>query len=274
MRRGGTFAAIVLGALALALVAAAAAAPRYTRAATDACLVTLPNAVAGLPPATPPVTQTLFVDALAHDDESTVGLGGARPRPHTQLGIWTGARAYEGIILSFFASDGDARASLKPLTGLYGGEVMHNVVVSWDQKAKPSRALRESVFGCLRGGAPAGVPHPAPTAGLATFAGAWGGHTRSLSITASGRGREAADDGCCTPEYRMSFRILSVSGTLTRATAVYRVVTYERLDRHLRAVRAGALGKLLLRNGVLSNTLTGDYFCSDVAWGATGACGA
>jgi hypothetical protein len=119
------------------------------------------------------------------------------------------------------------------------------------------------------GGARAATP-----ASLATFAGTWGGHTRSLSITQGGRGREATDDGCCTRVYRLSFRILSVRGTGTRAVAVYRVTSFRRYEGGVRRLHAGDVGKLLLRNGIVTNTLTDEIFCSERAWGATGACGA
>ena len=85
-----------------ALVASAGAVtqtPVYTRAATQGCLDRLPQAVAGLPPVTPPVPRVLFIYALTRDDTSTAGLG-PRPRAHRQLGVWSGTRTYEGVILS------------------------------------------------------------------------------------------------------------------------------------------------------------------------------
>ena len=30
----------------------------------------------------------------------------------------------------------------------------------------------------------------------------------------------------------------------------------------------------MLKDGIVTNTLTDDFFCSDPAWGATAACGA
>ena len=72
----------------------------------------------------------------------------------------------------------------------------------------------------------------------------------------------------------MTFQILSVSGTLTHGTAVYRVTSFKRYEKGTRTIHVGDVGKLLLRNGIVTNTLTGYYFCSDQAWGATGACGA
>jgi hypothetical protein len=270
-------AATALGALALfAADTAAATPPPYSPASTYACLARLPDSIVGLPPATPPVPPALFVDALDRDAASTWGFG-RRPRMQRQLGVWYGTGTYRGIILSFFRSVSDARTSLKTLAGLYGGKLLRNVVVTWDQKPAPSVSVRAAVFACLRpdtAGRPARPKRPPPPASLATFAGRWGGHTRGLSITTSGRGREFADDGCCTRMYGMTFRILSVSGTVTRAVALYRVLSFRRYGGDVAPVRAGDVGRLRLSNGIVTNTLTRVYFCSDPAWGATGACGA
>ena len=100
------------------------------------------------------------------------------------------------------------------------------------------------------------------------------GHTRGLAITSSGQGREFADSGCCHREYRLTFQVISVRGALTRASAVYRVTSFRRYERRIKELRVGDVGKLRLRNGIVTNTLTDDFFCSDPAWGATGACGA
>lgn len=272
-------ATMALGGVALAATVsgAAAQAPLYSLAATQSCLTGLPNAIAGLPPARPPVPPALFVYALARDHVSTWGVGQRPPRAHKQLGAWYGDGRYQGIILSFFKSVPDARASLKSLAWLYGGKLIRSVVVTWDQKSMPSRSMRNTVFGCLRSEAAGGPPaskRPSPPASLATFTGRWGGHTRGLSITSSGRGRESADDGCCVRVYQMTFQILSVSGSLTRAIAVYRVTSFKRYESGVRRLHVGDVGKLLLRNGIVTNTLTRDFFCSDPAWAATGACGA
>src|SRR6266699_2375878 len=92
---------------------AVAKAPVYTRAATQSCLTALPNAVAGLPPTTPPIPPRLFIYTLVREDVSTWGVGQPRPRAHRQLGVWYGDKTYQGIILSFFKNVDDARASLK-----------------------------------------------------------------------------------------------------------------------------------------------------------------
>lgn len=131
------------------------------------------------------------------------------------------------------------------------------------------------VLGCLRSESLAQPPEPhRRPAAIATFAGAWGGHTRGLSITRTGTGREDVDDGCCRRVYTLTFRILGVSGTLTRATARYRVLSFRRYASYVKSLRVGEAGGLKLTNGIVTNTLTGVIYCSDPAWGATGACGA
>ena len=246
----------------------AAAPPMYSVGATRTCLENRPDSIAGLPPANPPVPPALFVYSFPRDRMPS--------RARGQLGIWYGKEAagYEGIRLSFFENMRDARASRKSLVFLYGGKLIRNVVVSWDQSTVPKRGLQQIVLGCLRAKATPVPRRATPQASLATFAGSWGGHTRGLSITADGRGAETTDDGCCTRVYQMSYQILSVSGTVTRATATYRVTSYSRSAPEAPAVQVGQAGSLVLKNGIVTNTLTKVYFCSTPAWGATGACGA
>ena len=55
----------------------------------------------------------------------------------------------------------------------------------------------------------------------------------------------------------MTFQILSVSGTLTRAIAVYRVTSFRRYESGVRRRHVGDIGRLQLRNGIVTNTLTG-----------------
>jgi hypothetical protein len=253
----------------LATAFSGTASPRlYSVVATRTCLESRPDSIAGLPPANPPVPPALFVYSFKPDRMPT--------RAHGQLGVWygKGVARYEGIRLSFFKNVRDARASLKSIVSLSGGKLVRNVVVSWDQSSVPRRSLQETVLGCLRAKATPARKRATPQASLATFAGSWGGHTRELSITAGGRGVESADDGCCIRLYEMSYQILSVSGTLTRATATYRVTSFTRYAQEVPAVQVGQAGSLVLRNGIVTNTLTKVYFCSTPAWGATGACGA
>jgi hypothetical protein len=93
-------------------------------------------------------------------------------------------------------------------------------------------------------------------------------------VSANGLGREGANASCCDRVYKITFRIVSVRGTLTRATALYRVMSFTRYDKGQRELHIGEIGKLLLKNGIAKNSLTRDFFCSNLAWGATGACGA
>jgi hypothetical protein len=265
-------AVIALNTVAVAATAASASTQLrlYSLPATEACLQSLPHAVLGLPPATPPVPPVLFFDRLSPHFITVV---------RGQLAAWYGhGDIYEGIKFSFFKSASSARSHLKSLAFLYGGKVIRNAVVAWDQQSVPGVSLRRTLLGCLRAAPPAGTtPAPrrgTPVASLATFAGHWGGHTRALTITSPGRGLEYADSGCCDREYEMTFQLLSVSGTLTRASATYRVTSFKRYHRYIPSVRMGQSGTLLLRNGIVTNELTQDYFCSDPAWGATGACGA
>ena len=102
---------------------------------------------------------------------------------------------------------------------------------------------------------------------LATFAGEWQGHTRSLTITRSGEGIESIYSGCCDFAIAIHFRLSRPHGTSRAATATA-VVT---------AVRIGdksAFGKgdspphvgeskvIRLRDGVITETLTGANYCS------------
>jgi hypothetical protein len=202
---------------------------------------------------------------------------------HGQVGAWSGKEGKgtsEGIILSFFKTARDARASVKSQSllwfWLYGGKLIRNVAVAWNQRYVPSGKLQETVLGCLRTGP--GTPaskRSTPQASLATFSGHWGGHTRRLTITPSGRGLEYVNDGCCHFVIAVSFRLLRAKGTLTNATATFRVTAVKRGDwTSKRRPRVGQTGQLVLKNGIVTDTLTGIYYCSDPAWSATHACGA
>ena len=241
-----------------------------TLAATETCLESLPDAIAGLPPATPPAAAALFVDRLSAASYPV--------QVRDRLGAWQGRNgSYEGVTISFFPTAQQARASLKQLVSLEGGELVANTVLAWEQKSGPSASLRQALLGCLGVAAPAGgtpAANPVPAASVATFAGVASPLTRGLTISSSGRGQENVDDGCCYHEYRMTFQILSVSGTLTRASATIRVTSFTRYDKSIPTVKTGSTGTLRLANGILDNRLTKVFYCSDPAWGATGACGA
>jgi hypothetical protein len=251
-------------------------APVYTRAASASCLLARADATIGLPPTSPARPPLVFVDELRQDYLYTEGFG-HRPGPHTQLGVWTsGKNGYDGVILSFFRSPLAARSSLEARPRLFSNhERVGNVVAMWDQHPKP-RPFRKLVLDCLRATPIRHQPHPAPKATLATFAGNWGGHDRNLRIGASGVGVENGLASCCVRVYAMTYRILRVHGTVTHATADIRVTAYRTFKSGNRPVKqpAGQLGKLVIDNGILTNKLTNDFFCSSPAWGVSGACGA
>lgn len=249
----------MLGVVALAASAAGAAtrSAAYTVAGTRACISRQADSVAGMPPATPPSAAALFFAAFG---------------PGQQLGAWAGtpAQGYHGISLDFYAS---TAAAQKAFASSGGNKRLGNVVARWVQKT-PSRSMQKAVIGCLRSGSPKPVTRRAPAASLATFGGLWGGHTRGLSLTAKGGAGESANDGCCTRLYQLAFQIRSVTGTLTHATAVFRVTSYKAYPGWNKQIHVGETGKLSLRNGIVTDSLTSVFFCSDPAWGATGACGA
>jgi hypothetical protein len=243
------------------LVAFAAHAPPPAAAAAQACLEELPAAIAGLPPARPPGPGVIFV---YRSPTSRLVL-----RTQAQIAAWRGrGEAYEGATLSFFETPSAARSFIE---ASFSGTRVGTVVVQWD---RASQAWRRIVERCLA--SPRRAPPPrrqVPPATLATFVGAWGGHTRGLRIGADGRGAEFADSGCCVRVYALTYRIVSVHGTLTRATARFRVTSFTHYPGGPR-LRVGQVGRLVLRNGIVTNGLTETYFCSDPAWSATGACGA
>jgi hypothetical protein len=263
---GSRIGAALVGFVAAVSVASGASAEQtpYTVAATEPCVRSLPTALGGLPPAKPP-SPALFVYRATPDRV-------VRPAMAT-LWAFKGAKAgWEGINLSFFKTERSARGHAK---SLYGRRmIVRNVVVVTET---PAARWQKAVLACLRNGVPGSIPPPRtpPKASLATLAGYWGGHTRGLRISAAGRGSEYASSGCCMRAYDLSFEILRVTGTVTRATATYRVTRFKRYPTFDSPImHVGQVGELRLRNGVLTNRDSDDYFCSEPAWGATGVCGA
>ena len=106
--------------------------------------------------------------------------------------------------------------------------------------------------------AAASAPRPAT---IATFAGDWWGHTRSLQITPTGQAREVVDDGCCTRVVSLRFRLLKPGGTVTDAAVPIRVTAVGRWDEATPRPRIGQLGRLRLRDGIVADSLTGANFC-------------
>jgi hypothetical protein len=116
-----------------------------------------------------------------------------------------------------------------------------------------------------------------PPATLRTFAGEWVGHTRILKVTRAGRATEQVDDGCCTRVYSVTLQLSRPRGTARTATVTARVAAvhvYERaFARSHPFLRPGAVGRLTLRNGVVTDSLTGVTYCNQAA-DRRGTCGA
>jgi hypothetical protein len=103
---------------------------------------------------------------------------------------------------------------------------------------------------------------------LATFAGGWQGHTRSLVITRNGHAREWLYSGCCYLGIALRFTLSDPAGTPNNATA-RATVTAVQIGHHdqifrtaFRKVGVGDSFSIRLREGVISETLTGIDYCS------------
>jgi hypothetical protein len=232
----------------------------YTLAATKACLLGLPGSLAGLPPATTP--RRLFVYRFQHEP--------------ALLGVWDGNQE---IDVEFLRSPLRARVALKKgLKPPYyiGTRVANAILWRGDATKKLTAAFRRTVARCLRGSPPKATPEAAevPRATLATFAGYWGGHDRGLTISSRGEGFENTLESCCDRDYVLRYEILSVSGTLIDASATFRVTSFTRFHTYVPRISVGSSGTLRLRNGILTDMLSQVFFCSNPAWGVTGACGA
>jgi hypothetical protein len=110
------------------------------------------------------------------------------------------------------------------------------------------------------------------------FAHEWVGHTRYLTITKNGHGREWIDSGCCDHVIDLTFTVKSASGTRTDGTATIRVLTvhvhdHSEFDKKHPAPHVGEIGRLRLRNHVLHESLTRTIYCDTVS-GTKGTCGA
>jgi hypothetical protein len=269
---------LLLGASIGGIASAVASQPSlyfYGAANTAACLYARPDSVNALPPATSPSRPILYVYFPPHD---------RYPYPPRARHLWVWYSSgredtLQGARLIFFRGNLAARHYYER-DAYSKGNLTRNVLIQWDHNRDTTRPLGKLVRGCLKtraqGSSDAGPPLRAlPKADITTFTGYWGGHTRSLTITASGRGLEYVDDGCCHFVIAVSFRLLRANGTVKNATATFRVAAVKRGEwSSKRRPRVGQIGQLVLRNGIVTDTLTGIYYCSDPAWGATGACGA
>lgn len=113
---------------------------------------------------------------------------------------------------------------------------------------------------------------------LVTFAGAWGGHTRGMTITRSGHAKESIGSGCCDPIVDLRLRLSHPRGTSTNASVTVRVVAVTVQDSSAftkahPAPQVGQTGRMKLKNGVITEPLTDTTYC-DKAAGLKGVCGA
>jgi hypothetical protein len=101
---------------------------------------------------------------------------------------------------------------------------------------------------------------------LASFAGTWQGHTRGLVISRAGVGRESIFSGCCTLGLGVRFQLSDPKGTASAATA-RATVTAVRIGRGTTFMkgdprpRVGKTGTIRLKDGVITETLTGIKYC-------------
>ncbi|HTN23312.1 MAG TPA: hypothetical protein VL120_04960 [Solirubrobacteraceae bacterium] len=116
------------------------------------------------------------------------------------------------------------------------------------------------------------------TATVATFAGSWFGHTRSLKITRGGIASESIGLGCCDPVVDLRLKLSHPRGTNHVASVAVRVTKVVIRDpsnysASNPAPRVGQTGRFKLRFGVITETLTGTNYCNQAA-GLKGTCGA
>lgn len=118
------------------------------------------------------------------------------------------------------------------------------------------------------------VTHTASAVSLAAFVGTWSGHTRSLTVSASGSGHETVYDGCCTQQIDMTFRLSDPRGaSLAHATATATLIAVALYAVPGPAPKVGQTGTVSLADGVLTNSLDGVTYCNQTA-AARSACGA
>lgn len=133
--------------------------------------------------------------------------------------------------------------------------------------------------GMLASTSPAAAPASAVSrkARLATFAGLWYGHTRSLTITRKGRAKEVVYDGCCIHVIDVRFQLSRVRGVSSYATARARVTSVRVYKPSYYTTQspphAGDVRRLRLRHGVITEPFVGTNYCNKAA-GRRGTCGA
>jgi hypothetical protein len=115
---------------------------------------------------------------------------------------------------------------------------------------------------------------------LATFTGTWQGHGRTLKITRTGNAEERISLGLGHVVIALRLQLSRPSGTPHDAMATATVTAVRIRDRTAftashPAPRVGASRRIRLRNGVITETLTGANYCGPTAgnWLVAG-CGA
>ena len=114
---------------------------------------------------------------------------------------------------------------------------------------------------------------------LATFAGGWHAHARSLKITRAGDAHEWLSLGLSDFVIELRFHISRLSGTRHDATATATVTAVRIGDRSAftaarPAPHVGESFRIRLRDGVITEPLTGARYCGPgVDWPRAG-CGA
>jgi hypothetical protein len=133
--------------------------------------------------------------------------------------------------------------------------------------------------------ASAGCGSSRGTASLATFAGTWQAHARTLTINRTGDGREWLSLGMSSPSPRRNFvfdvrfRLSHPQGTHHDATATA-IITAARIGGQSAfttahpAPRVGESFRIRIRSRVLTSLLSGENYCgAGVNWPKAG-CGA
>jgi hypothetical protein len=142
-----------------------------------------------------------------------------------------------------------------------------------------STCIRRAGYGCLA--VVAWLVWASMTLGagpVAPFAGHWTGHTRTLTITSAGIGKEVIDDGCCDRVMSFHMKLSKIHGTRAAASARVRIVSIPFIHKadfspQFPAPKIGQTGTLRLRDGVITEPFFKTTFCSPDKQ-LTGACGA
>jgi hypothetical protein len=105
---------------------------------------------------------------------------------------------------------------------------------------------------------------------LATFTGTWQGHARTLHITRTGNAKESFSLGLGHFVIALRFHLSRPRGTPHDATATATVTAVRLGDRSAFTAahpppRPGESRTIRLRDGVITETLTGAHYCSTTA---------